>query len=217
MYRISIREHQKLEEKLLHTSYFRTLPQEIPEITSLIKGCCQNNRNSQREMYQWLHAYALKISFRYISNLHEAEELVSESFVKLFKNIQQFNYSLQSDPEALLKGWFKRIIVNTCIDHLRKTQLKLVSYELSHEKDQQIDQQETGLDKIAYQEIIEAIRLLSPVYRTVFNLFVIEGYSHDEIADQLKISVGASKSNLSKARQNLRKLIKDKKEYKRYA
>jgi len=217
LYRISIREHQKLEEKLLHTSYFRTLPQEIPEITSLIKGCCQNNRNSQREMYQWLHAYALKISFRYISNLHEAEELVSESFVKLFKNIQQFNYSLQSDPEALLKGWFKRIIVNTCIDHLRKTQLKLVSYELSHEKDQQIDQQETGLDKIAYQEIIEAIRLLSPVYRTVFNLFVIEGYSHDEIADQLKISVGASKSNLSKARQNLRKLIKDKKEYKRYA
>lgn len=193
------------------------MPQELPEITSLIKGCCQNNRNSQREMYQWLHAYALKISFRYISNLHEAEELVSESFVKLFKNIQQFNYSLQSDPEALLKGWFKRIIVNTCIDHLRKTQLKLVSYELNHEKDQQIDQQETGLDKIAYQEIIEAIRLLSPVYRTVFNLFVIEGYSHDEIADQLKISVGASKSNLSKARQNLRKLIKDKKEYKRYA
>lgn len=206
-----------MEEKLLHTSYFRTLPQEIPEITSLIKGCCQNNRNCQREMYQWLHAYALKISFRYISNLHEAEELVSESFVKLFKNIQQFNYSLQSDPEALLKGWFKRIIVNTCIDHLRKTQLKLVSYELSHEKDQQKDQQETGLDKIAYQEIIEAIRLLSPVYRTVFNLFVIEGYSHDEIADQLKISVGASKSNLSKARQNLRKLIIDKKEYKRYA
>ena len=206
-----------MEHKLPHTSYLRTLPQELPEITSLIKGCCQNNRNSQREMYQWLHGYALKISFRYISNLNEAEELVSESFVKLFKNIQQFNYNIQSDPEALLKGWFKRIIVNTCIDHLRKTQLKLVSYDMSPEKDQQVDQQETGLDKIAYQEIIEAIRLLSPVYRTVFNLFVIEGFSHDEIADQLKISVGASKSNLSKARQNLRKLIKDKKEYKRYA
>ena len=200
-----------------HTSYFRTLPQELKEITSLIKGCCNNNRNSQRELYQWLHGYALKISFRYISNLNESEELVSESFVKLFKNIHQFNFSLQSDPEALLKGWFKRIIVNTCIDHLRKNQLKLVSYEFSAEKEVPVDQQETGLDKIAYQEIIEAIRLLSPVYRTVFNLFVIEGFSHDEIADQLKISVGASKSNLSKARQNLRKLIKDKKEYKRYA
>jgi RNA polymerase sigma-70 factor (ECF subfamily) len=206
-----------LEHKLPHTSYFRNLPQELPEITSLIKGCCQNNRNSQREIYQWLHGYALKISFRYISNLNEAEELVSESFVKLFKNIHQFNFSLQSDPEALLKGWFKRIIVNTCIDHLRKTQLKIVSYDVSTEKDLPVDHQETGLDKIAYQEIIEAIRQLSPVYRTVFNLFVIEGFSHDEIAAQLKISVGASKSNLSKARQNLRKLIKEKKEYKRYA
>jgi RNA polymerase sigma-70 factor (ECF subfamily) len=206
-----------LENKLLHISYLRTLPQELPEITSLIKGCCQNNRNSQRDLYQWLHGYALKISFRYISNMNEAEELVSESFVKLFKNIQQFNFNIQSDPEALLKGWFKRIIVNTCIDHLRKTQLKVVSYDANPEKDIQIDSQESGLDKISYQEIIESIRQLSPVYRTVFNLFVIEGFSHDEIAEQLKISVGASKSNLSKARQNLRKLIKDKKEYKRYA
>jgi RNA polymerase sigma factor (sigma-70 family) len=206
-----------LENKLHHTSYLRKLPQEKPEITSLIKGCCKNNRNSQRDLYQWLHGYALKISFRYISNLNESEELVSESFVKLFKNIQQFNFNLQSDPEALLKGWFKRIVVNTCIDHLRKTQLKLVSYDVHPEKDFQVDSQETGLDKISYQEIIESIRQLSPVYRTVFNLFVIEGYSHDEISEQLKISVGASKSNLSKARQNLRKLIKDKKEYKRYA
>jgi len=89
--------------------------------------------------------------------------------------------------------------------------LKLVSYDVSNDHDSQADTQESGLDKIAYQEIIEAIRQLSPVYRTVFNLFVIEGYSHDEIAQQLKISVGASKSNLSKARQNLRKLIKEKK------
>ncbi|MEI7627511.1 MAG: RNA polymerase sigma factor [Bacteroidota bacterium] len=206
-----------MENKLHHTSYLRKLPQELHEITSLIKGCCQNNRNSQRDLYQWLHGYALKISFRYISNLNEAEELVSESFVKLFKNIQQFNFNLQSDPEALLKGWFKRIVVNTCIDHLRKTQLKLVSYDVHPDKDFQVDAQESGLDKISYQEIIESIRQLSPVYRTVFNLFVIEGFSHDEIAEQLKISVGASKSNLSKARQNLRKLIKDKKEYKRYA
>ena len=206
-----------MENELHYTSYLRKLPRELPEINSLIKGCCQNNRNSQRILYQWLHSYALKISFRYISNLSEAEELVSESFVKLFKNIQQFNFSIQSDPEALLKGWFKRIIVNTCIDHLRKTQLKVVSYDANPEQDIQIDSQESGLDKISYQEIIDSIRQLSPVYRTVFNLFVIEGFSHDEIAEQLKISVGASKSNLSKARQNLRKLIKDKKEYKRYA
>ncbi len=200
-----------------HTSYFKKLPQEIPEITSLIKGCCQNNRNSQRELYLWLYNYAIKISFRYINNVSEAEELVSESFVKLFKNLDKFNFNLQSDLEALLKAWFKRIIVNTCIDHLRKTHLKLISYDATPEKGMLIETQESGLDKISYQEIIEAIRLLSPAYRTVFNLFVIEGFSHEEIANQLKISIGASKSNLSKARQNLRKLIKEKKEYKKYA
>ncbi|MBY0482030.1 MAG: RNA polymerase sigma factor [Chitinophagaceae bacterium] len=193
------------------------MPQEPPEITSLIKGCCQNNRNSQRELYQWLYGYAMKISFRYINDLSDAEDLVSESFVKLFKNLDQFNFSLQSDLEALLKAWFKRIIVNTCIDHLRKTHLKLISYDVAPEKETASETQESGLDKIAYQEIIESVRLLSPVYRTVFNLFVIEGFSHEEIANQLKISIGASKSNLSKARQNLRKLIKEKKEYKQYA
>lgn len=206
-----------MESQLSHTSYFRKLPQEPPEITSLIKGCCQNNRNSQRELYQWLYGYAMKISFRYINDLSDAEDLVSESFVKLFKNLDQFNFSLQSDLEALLKAWFKRIIVNTCIDHLRKTHLKLISYDVAPEKETASETQESGLDKIAYQEIIESVRLLSPVYRTVFNLFVIEGFSHEEIANQLKISIGASKSNLSKARQNLRKLIKEKKEYKQYA
>ncbi len=159
----------------------------------------------------------MKISFRYINDLSDAEDLVSESFVKLFKNLDQFNFSLQSDLEALLKAWFKRIIVNTCIDHLRKTHLKLISYDVAPEKETASETQESGLDKIAYQEIIESVRLLSPVYRTVFNLFVIEGFSHEEIANQLKISIGASKSNLSKARQNLRKLIKEKKEYKQYA
>jgi RNA polymerase sigma-70 factor (ECF subfamily) len=93
----------------------------------------------------------------------------------------------------------------------------MVSYDVTTETEPMIEKQESGLDKIAYQEIILAIRRLSPVYRTVFNLFVIEGFSHEEIADTLKISVGASKSNLSKARNNLRKIILEKKAYKQYA
>ncbi len=206
-----------MERNLNHTIYLRNLPQEPINIISLIKGCCQNNRISQRDLYQWLHGYAMKISYRYIQQQEEAEELVSEAFVKMFKNISQFDSSRQNDHEALLKAWFKRILVNTCIDHLRKTQLKLVSYDVTPETEPMIEKQESGLDKIAYQEIILAIRRLSPVYRTVFNLFVIEGYSHEEIADTLKISVGASKSNLSKARNNLRKIILEKKAYKQYA
>jgi len=134
--------------------------------------------------------------------------------VKLFKNIQQFDGTRGGgDTEALLKGWFKRIVVNTCIDHLRKTHLKLVSQEISEEGETFADTQETGVDKLMYQEIIEAIKKLTPVYRTVFNLFVIEGFSHEEISAQLGISVGASKSNLSKARHNLRKIITQQTEY----
>jgi len=155
----------------------------------------------------------MKISYRYFSRVEDAEELTNESFIKLFKNINQFDSRRGGEPEALLKGWFKRIVVNTCIDHLRRTHLKLVSQEISEESETFADTQESGIDKLMYNEIIEAVRKLTPVYRTVFNLFVIEGFSHEEISSQLNISVGASKSNLSKARHNLRKIITQKTEY----
>ncbi len=182
----------------------------------MISGCCKNDRNCQRDLYHCLHGYAMKICYRYVSRLEEAEELANESFIKLFRSIQQFDSNRQGDTEALLKGWFKRIVVNTCIDHLRKSHLKLVSQEIVPENESFSDVQETGLDKLSYREIIEAIRKLTPVYRTVFNLFVIEGLGHEEIATQLGISVGASKSNLSKARHNLRKIIMQQTDYKVY-
>lgn len=145
----------------------------------------------------------------------EAEELTSESFMKLYKNIAHFDANRAGETEALLKGWFKRIIINTCIDFLRRTHLKVISLETSTENETFTDLQETGMDKMMYREIIEAIRKLTPVYRTVFNLYVIEGYSHEEISKLLKISIGASKSNLSKARHNLRKMITQQTEYKK--
>lgn len=158
-------------------------------------------------LYEGLFDYAMKISYRYIHQQEEAEELVHESFVKLFKHIDRFEIHRDGDIEARFKGWFKRIIVNTCIDQLRKVQLNIIHSENGMEYENINDPQESGLDKMAYQEIIEAIRQLTPVYRTVFNLFVIEGFSHDEIAQTLGISIGSSKSNLSKAKNNLRKII----------
>ena len=187
---------------------------EIHQISSLITGCCKNDRNSQRDLYHWLFDYAMKICYRYVSRTEDAEELTSESFIKLYKNIQQFDMNRSGETEALFKGWFKRIVVNTCIDHLRRTHLKLVSQEMNEEGEIFADVQETGIDKLMYAEIIEAIRKLTPVYRTVLNLFVVEGYSHEEIATQLNISLGASKSNLSKARHNLRKIITKQTDYK---
>jgi RNA polymerase sigma factor (sigma-70 family) len=186
------------------------------QILTLVDGCCKNNRNSQGELYHWLYGYAMKICYRYTSHQHEAEELTNESFVKLFKNIHLFDVNRQQNIEALLKAWFKRIIINTCIDYLRKHHSMLNGHTLSTENENIADVQETAVDKLSYEEIIEAIKLLTPVYRTVFNLFVIEGMTHEEIATQLDISVGASKSNLSKARNNLRKIILQKTRYNVY-
>lgn len=174
---------------------------------ALVEGCKKNDRNSQGSLYHWLYGYAMKICYRYTNHLHESEELTNESFVKLFKNIQYFEINRQPNGEALLKAWFKRIVINTCIDHLRKNHSMLNGHSLTSENELLTSSQETGFNKLSYKEIIEAIRMLTPVYRTVFNLFVIEGLTHEEIANHLGISVGASKSNLSKARHNLRKIL----------
>jgi RNA polymerase sigma-70 factor (ECF subfamily) len=188
-----------------------------PKITVLLHGCRQNDRNSQKELYYLLRGFAMKICYRYTNTQEESEEIMNEGFVKLFKNIAQFDENRQEDTLLSLKGWFKRILVNTCIDHYRKLNASVNGHMLSHESEAIPDHGETGIDILSYKEIIEAIRLLSPGYRAVFNLFVIEGMSHDEIAGVLGISVGASKSNLSKARDNLRKLIVNKTHYNVYA
>jgi RNA polymerase sigma factor (sigma-70 family) len=152
----------------------------------------------------------MKICYRYTNAMEECEEIVNEGFVKLFKNIHQFDETRQEDTLLSLKGWFKRILINTCIDHYRKTNSSVNGHVLTHESETIADQGETGIDMLSYKEIIESVRLLSPAYRAVFNLFVIEGLSHEEISQTLGISVGASKSNLSKARDNLRKLLQNK-------
>lgn len=159
----------------------------------------------------------MKICYRYTNAMEECEEIVNEGFVKLFKNVHQFDETRQEDTLLSLKGWFKRILINTCIDHYRKTNSSVNGHVLTnHESETIPDHGETGIDMLSYKEIIEAIRLLSPAYRAVFNLFVIEGLSHEEISQTLGISVGASKSNLSKARDNLRKLLQNKNMIKAY-
>jgi len=186
-------------------------------ITTLLDGCRQNNRNSQKVLYLLLHEYAMKICYRYTNRLEEAQELMNEGFVKLFKHIAQFDENRYPDVLTSLKGWFKRILINTCIDHYRKNNSALNGHYISSENENIADNSESGLDKLSYKEIIESIRLLSPTYRTVFNLFVIEGLTHEEIANHLGISIGTSKSNLSKARENLKKILLKKTQYKAYA
>jgi len=187
------------------------------KIREVIEGCCRNERNSQKDLYGLLDGFAVKICYRYTNKYEEVEELVSEGFVKLFKNIEKFEINRYPDILSALKGWFKRILVNTCIDHYRKYSHLNRNHGLAEETENIPDHGATGIDTLSYKELIEAIRMLSPGYRTVFNLFVIEGLSHEEISKQIGITVGASKSNLSKGRENLKKIIQKKIQFRAYA
>lgn len=190
---------------------------EQEKILVILRGCVRNDRGSQKALYTLLADYAMSICFRYSANHQEAEEMMNESFVKLFKSIHKFESNRYTDTLTSLKGWFKRIIINTCIDQFRKNKHNAMTHTLPEEYDVPSENQATAIDQISYKEIIDSISQLSPAYRNVFNLFVIDGYSHEDIAEQLGISVGTSKSNLSKAREKMKKLILKLTRYRAYA
>ena len=177
------------------------------EIILLLEGCKQNNRSSQQAIYTLLSGYAMGICLRYAGNQQEAEELLQEGFMKLFRNVEKFEINRHADVLTSLKGWFKRILINTCIDQFRKNRHNTMTYTITTEFDLPAVSQATAVDQLSYKELVDAIRFLSPGYRQVFNLFVIEGLTHEDISEKLGISVGTSKSNLSKAREKMKKII----------
>jgi RNA polymerase sigma-70 factor (ECF subfamily) len=183
----------------------------------LLDGCKKNNRSSQQELYNLLSGYAMAICLRYADSQQEAEELLQEGFMKLYRNIEKFEVERHADIMSALKGWFKRILINTCIDQFRKNRHNTMTYTITSEFDLPAVNQATAVDHLSYKELLDAIRLLSPGYRQVFNLFVIEGMTHEDIANKLGISVGTSKSNLSKAREKMKKIILQLIRYKAYA
>ena len=175
------------------------------QIKILLNGCRNNDRASQKHLYEMLKGLAIKTCYAYAAE--PIEETANLAFMKLFKNIHQFDESRHDDMLINLKAWFKRILINTCIDQLRKkASYKNIKF-LQTDNAIIPDSNSNGLDNLYYKEILESIRELSPAYRSVFNLFVIEGLSHEEIALQLGISVGTSKSNLFKAREKLKSML----------
>lgn len=162
----------------------------------VIEACRANDRLAQKELYEHFYGYCMSVSFRYVSDREDAVEILNTSFVKVFKNLSSY------DLDKPFKPWLRRILVNTAIDHLRvrKRIMDSGDIDMVHEP----GHEETITGNLAYEEILKLIQNLSPSYRTVFNLFVIEGYKHEEIAELLQISVGTSKSNLFKAKAHLR-------------
>lgn len=170
-------------------------------IQELIKGCKKKDRKSQKGLYQFFYSHSMKMCIRYAKDKDEAVELVNDGFMRVFINIGRYD---QAKP---FKPWLNTIMINTSIDHYRKQIKKIAMEELNAKHD--VEDKENILSRIHYEDLIKLVQKLSLAYRTVFNLFAIDGYTHEEIASMLSISVGTSKSNLFKAREQLKKMLKN--------
>lgn len=168
---------------------------------NLVEGCINKDRASQHLLYKEYYSYCMAICRRYAVNDAEASDVLNEAFMKVFTNISKY------DSSRPFKTWLSKIITNTAIDHYRAN-LKFSMHEDISEHEG-IGQHASIYGDMAYKELLILVQELSPSYRLVFNLFAIDGYSHEEIAVLLKISVGASKSSLFKARQKLQEKLND--------
>jgi len=136
---------------------------------------------------------------RYTNNQDDAVEILNDEI---------YRYKpAYTDVVSSFKGWLRKIMVYTAIDHFRKNHKHQFTTDLDNGVVQVASHAEDALDRISYEEIIRSIQDLTPGYRTVFNLFIIEGFTHEEISDKLGISIGTSKSNLAKARRQLQKIL----------
>ncbi len=186
----------------------------MEQIINLIEGCIGNNEKSQRVFYEKYLGFVLKTVYRYVSTYELASEVSNDAFVKIFRSFKKFEYQNALNPEILLMAWMRRIVVNTAIDYLRVSQAQKRYHPITELNDNHLDKALVNPDeKVLYKELVELIKKLSPSYRAVFNMYVIDGYSHQEIAKALGISIGTSKSNLARARVILQKyLVKDNKD-----
>ena len=178
------------------------------ELNEHIRGCALNQRESQKKLYDSFYSYGMAICDRYTKRKEDAIEIFNDSFLKILKEIHRYTPSY-SDEINSFKGWIRKVLIHTAIDHNRKNNKHNFNTGLETSIVYIPQKEENAFDKISYDEIIRAIQRLSPAYRTVLNLFIIDGFSHEEIAEQLQISVGTSKSNLFKARQQLQKILKN--------
>ncbi len=165
----------------------------------LIKGCIENERVAQKRLYERHFSKMMGVCMRYASHREQATEMLNLGFFKVFKTIEQF-----AKKGGNLEGWIYRIMVNTCIDYLR-SEIRHQHAEI--EKSVYVEDTVDVISNLSAEQIMEMVNGLTPAYRTVFNLYVVEGYNHNEIGEMLGISEGTSKSNLAKARARLQEKI----------
>ncbi len=177
-------------------------------LKELIDGCLQHNRLAQEKLFKLLYGKMLPICMRYISDKDAAQDVLQEGFIKVFEKISVF------DHKGSFEGWVRRIMVNTAIDNIRRSKKNPFLTDDENvfklfDNNQHNDDEYNEIVEIKAEIAMKAIQQLSPAYRTVFNLYVFENYSHKEIAELLGINEGTSKSNYAKAKMNLQKKLKN--------
>ncbi|MBK9274108.1 MAG: sigma-70 family RNA polymerase sigma factor [Flavobacteriales bacterium] len=182
-----------------------------PGFEPIIDGCIAGEHRSQQRVYELFYGKMLAVCLRYTKNTDQAKDILQDGFIKVFRSMDRFNRS------GSFEGWIRRIMVNTAIDHFRRTKnaYLLLGEERSIEDFGDQDEEDVLEDNSGEEEmdlkpadVINAMQKLTPAYRTVFNLYVFEEMTHKEIADMLGINVGTSKSNLAKAKNNLKKMLR---------
>lgn len=169
------------------------------EEDEIITGCLNGGRKYQKMLYERFYGSMMVVCMRYTYDREEARDVLHEAFMKVYRNLHKFEQGTN------LGAWIRRIMINTAIDHYRKQAKRPNLVEINHAV-HEIDMHDVVAD-LGAQEILAMVQKLSPAYRMVFNLYVIEGYSHKEVGKMLGISEGTSKSNLAKARAKLQRMI----------
>jgi RNA polymerase sigma factor (sigma-70 family) len=168
----------------------------------LIKGCLRRDRNAQKLLYDTYSSKMYGLCYRYVKDVMEAEDILVTAFMKVFDKIGQFK------SEGSFEGWIRRIVVNEALTYLRRHRSMYLETELE-QADREPDYNSLS-DHLETEDLLKMIQELPTGYRIVFNLYAIDGYSHKEIAEQLGISENTSKSQLSRARTYLQKILQDK-------
>jgi RNA polymerase sigma factor (sigma-70 family) len=168
--------------------------------SDLINGCMEGNRRMQEELYRRFSPRMYAVCLRYATNSEEAQDILQEGFIKVFKKLDSFR------GDGSFEGWIRRIFVNTAIEHFRRRKYLM---PVTEKEENTIEGKYTSaLDDLGVKDIMALVQELSPGYRTVFNMYVVEGYTHKEIADMLGISEGTSKSQLSRAKVILQDMVR---------
>lgn len=168
----------------------------------IINGCLQNMRKSQEELYRLFSSKMFAVCLRYAANREEAEDMLQDGFIRVFSSLNDFR------QEGSLEGWIRRTMINTAINYYRKN-LKFSNDMVMKETDCLGCAETEVLSKLSADELMGLVRHLPQGYRMVFNMNVIEGYTHKEIAGMLNISINTSKSQLMKARITLKAKVKE--------